>query len=285
MTYVDQWQALSSRIRGLMQAGQLHAHYLSVRSSDPYGRGKHLLKQAGGIFLAVESFLVAFRASLPAPARIAIDEFVSSNRGLMTREVRASADELQERAWAALVLLAAFETEMSFVLADVQESIRARSERALLHLQRSLVVDNVLRSKWQDAFKAGEVECERHGAVHLLLHGIWAFKVNAAGERTDLVFQEPGDALSKAPQYSAGLVLTEWKKAASKDEAPARFEEARLQARRYTQGALAGAELTSVRYLVVVSSHQVTAPNDLNEDGIVYRHINISVDPQVPSRA
>ena len=32
MTYHDQWKALSSRIRGLMQAGQLHAQFLAVRS-------------------------------------------------------------------------------------------------------------------------------------------------------------------------------------------------------------------------------------------------------------
>jgi hypothetical protein len=30
MNYADQWKALSSRIRGLMQAGQLHAQYLNV---------------------------------------------------------------------------------------------------------------------------------------------------------------------------------------------------------------------------------------------------------------
>jgi hypothetical protein len=33
--------------------------------------------------------------------------------------------------------------------------------------------------------------CEKLAGVHLLLHGIWAFKVHAAGERTDLVFPQP----------------------------------------------------------------------------------------------
>lgn len=284
MTYIDQWHALSSRIRGLMQAGQLNARYLIVRSTDPYGRGNRLLKQSGRIFSALEAFFQTFGSSLPGAARSALEEFLANNRGLLTREAAGTADELQERAWAALVLLAVFETEMSFVLADVQESIRARCERALLHLQRCLVVDETFQGKWRTAFDADEVECERHGAVHLLLHGIWAFKVNAAGERTDLVFQDSGNSLSRAHEYADGLVLTEWKKATSKDEAERRFGEARAQAERYAQGALAGVELTSVRYLIVVSREQVTTPDDFIDGGIIYRHINIAVEPRVPSR-
>jgi hypothetical protein len=31
MTYLDEWRAISSRIRGLMQAGELHARFLSVK--------------------------------------------------------------------------------------------------------------------------------------------------------------------------------------------------------------------------------------------------------------
>jgi hypothetical protein len=282
MTYLDQWHELSTRIRGLMLAGRLHADYLSVRSSDAYGRGRHLLEQSGRTFIALESFTEAFEASLPAPARTALKKFVAGQRDLMTRQVTGTADEIQERAWAALVLLATFESEMSFLLADTQETVRARSERAFMHLQRSIVVDDAFRKKWQAAYHAGEVECERHGAVHLLLHGIWAFKVNAAGERTDLVYQEPG-VIAGAQRYADGLVLTEWKKAGSKTEAPRRFEEARRQAKRYAQGSLGGIELTSVRFAVVVSQQQVTVPDDVSEAGIIYRHISISVDPGVPS--
>jgi hypothetical protein len=46
------------------------------------------------------------------------------------RDLLRAAPSLNGRAWAALVLLGAFETEMSFILADEQEVIRARSERA-----------------------------------------------------------------------------------------------------------------------------------------------------------
>jgi hypothetical protein len=82
------------------------------------------------------------------------------------------------------------------------------------------------------------VACEKLGAVHLLLHGIWAFKVNAAGKRTELVFQEPVSDGGAGPQYADGLVLTEWKLAP--DGAAKHFKNARSQARRYAQGSLAG---------------------------------------------
>jgi hypothetical protein len=123
-------------------------------------------------------------------------------------------DALRERVWAALVSLVAFETEMSFLLSDVQASIRSRSERAFSHLQRSIVVDESIRARWLKAFKEGEVACEKLGAVHLLLHGIWAFKVDAAGARTDLVLEEPAGDVAAVQRYADGLVLTEWKKAA-----------------------------------------------------------------------
>jgi hypothetical protein len=85
-------------------------------------------------------------------------------------------------------------------------------------------------------------------------------------------------------RYANGLVLTEWKKASLEDDAGKRFEEARSQARRYAQGALAGSELRGYRYAVVVSRSQVTVPDDVEENGVVYRHINVAVDPRPPSR-
>lgn len=126
--------------------------------------------------------------------------------------------------------------------------------------------------------------CEKLGAVHLLLHGIWAFKVDAAGGRTDLVFQEPAGDLIDEQRYVAGFVLTEWKKAASAEDAPKRFEEARKQAQRYAAGVLAGSELRGYRYAVVVSPHQVEVPDPLLKNGVVYQHINIAVNPKTPSR-
>lgn len=293
MIYADQWKALSSRIRGLMQAGQLHAQYLAVQSSDTYNRGRRLHEQSQRVLSALRSFRDSFHQSLPPVALAAIHDFMERSGALITNTPSAP-NAQQECVWAALVSLAAFETEMSFILSDVQESIRARSERAFSHLQRSIVVDIEFRKKWQKAFDDRETACEKLGAVHLLLHGIWAFKVDATGARTDLVYQEPADDLiNNIQRYADGIVLTEWKKVSPEGLSGQQFEEAlekalekaRGQARLYAQGALAGMELTNYRYIVVVSRDEVKVPGDLSEGGVVYRHINVSVAPRTPSRA
>ena len=283
MTYSDQWKALSSRICGLMQAGKLHALFLTVRTSDTYGGAKRLREQCEGVLTALQSFRADFEHTLPLTALARIDNFLATTGDLIT-DTSGPRNARQERVWAALVLLGAFETELSFLLSDVQESIRARSERAFSHLQRLIVADPEFREKWKTAFNQGEVECEKLGAVHLLLHGIWAFKVNAAGARTDLVFQEPAEDLTDEQRFVDGFVLTEWKKATDTDNAEERFRQARSQAQLYAQGVLAGSELTGYRYAVVVSRQQVSVPGDLTEGEVVYRHINIAVDPQPPSR-
>jgi hypothetical protein len=284
MIYPDQWKALSSRILGLVQAGHLHARFLAVRSSDTYSRAKRLRQHCVAVVLAIRQFRDQFQHSLPANALASIDEFVKKADEL-NRDANGSPNAFQERVWAALVALAAFETEISFILSNAQESIRARSERAFAHLQRLIVVDSTFREKWKAAFEEGEVACEKLGAVHLLLHGIWAFKVDAGGARTDLVFQEPAGSLANEQRYVDGFVLTEWKKAGLADDPESRFEQARLQARRYAQGALAGTELTAYRYAVVVSRQQISTLDDVREGEVVYRHINIAVDPRPPSRS
>ena len=195
MTYHDQWKALSSRIRGLMQAGELHSHFLRVRSSDSHGVAKRLREQCEGVLTLLRTFRSDFEHSLPPTALVQTDEFLTRTGPLIV-DTSGTAESLRERVWAALVLLGAFETELSFLLSDTQETIRTRSERAFSHLQRSIVADPEFREKWKTAFEDGEVACEKLGAVHLLLHGIWAFKVDAAGARTDLVYQEPVDDLT-----------------------------------------------------------------------------------------
>lgn len=284
MTYSDQWRLLASRIRGLAEAGRLHAQYLAVRSSDTYGMAKHLREHSERVLSALCDFRDQFTGVLPPLASLALDNFIARAAGLI-RDTSGHSQLVQERVSVALILLAAFETEMSFLLSDVQEFIRARSERAFVHLQRSIVVDPDLRKRWQDAFEEGEVACEKLGALHLLLHGIWAFKVDASGARTDLVFQEPANDVDAVQRYADGLVLTEWKKAGEKDNSTSRFENARLQAKRYAPGALSGSELVGYRYAIVVSDHEVDTPNDLLDAGVLYRHVNVAVDPRPPSRA
>jgi hypothetical protein len=75
-------------------------------------------------------------------------------------------------------------------------------------------------------------------------------------------------------------VLTEWNVSKDPKTAQERFDEARTQARLYAQGPLVGNELTAYRYLVVVSLRNLKeVPHDRNEGGVIYRHINIAIEP------
>ena len=183
-----------------------------------------------------------------------------------------------------------FEAVCGDALVKFFDADRGHVHESLLFFMRpscsaaKAIADDDFREKWQAAFAAGEPACEGLGQVHLLSHGIWAYKVNAAGERTDLVYQEPVADYANDYRYAEGLVPTEWKKVAMRRDAASKFEEARNQARSYAQGALAGNELTGYRYAIVVTAEHVDVPGDLNQDGVVYRHLNIVVDPKPPSK-
>jgi hypothetical protein len=279
MSYVEQWNAIAARIRSLHNAADLYAQLVGsqpdvIRGGDG-GTLTVLARHCRSIVYEIEGFQNAFSASLPLAAKACLDKFLNGQQ----KEIFGS--EVSHVRYGP-VLLTAFEAEMSFVLADAQEVIRARSDRAFLHLQRLLVVDADIRKKWKTAFNAGETACEKLGDVHLLWHGIFAFKINAQGARTDLIFSEPIDA-SVVQKGVEGLVLTEWK-VADKGNAASRFEDARKQAAKYEQGALVGTELTGYRYAVAVSLTELpNVPDDVTVGGVVYRHINIVVEPRTPS--
>jgi hypothetical protein len=191
-------------------------------------------------------------------------------------------------------LIVGLRAEVSARLVDPEADGRRRTERAFEHLCRSIVVDDGYRGRWQRNFgrkatassgarPANETECERLGAVHLLLHGIWAFKIDAAGERTDLVLQDTL-AITRTVEAADALVLTEWKVAATPAAVEAKAHEARQQARLYRRGSLAATELASVRYVVVVTERRERVPEDVTEDGVTYRFVNVAVAPESASK-
>lgn len=280
MSYLEHWRALSGRIRGLITAGQFYAQLQASSASDSYGAGKALGEQCQRVLGAIEEFVKAHERTLPPEVMTAIGTFLGGHQGKVIRDLNAARE-----ARAALVFLSVLETEISFLLAGRQELVRARSELAFLHLQRLLVVDQDVRAKWKRAHGRGETACEGLGSAHLLWHGIYAFKVDAKGARTDLVFNEPLER-SFEQRGVEGLVLTEWKMADAKNCLD-RFEEARTQAKLYKDGPLIASELTAYRYVVGVSLEDLPhgcVPDDLTVDGVVYRHINIAIEPTVPSK-
>jgi hypothetical protein len=172
-----------------------------------------------------------------------------------------------------------------------QERIRSRADRAFDHLNRLIVVDSDFQRAWETTFdNEKEPGCENRGAVHLLWHGIFAFKARSEGE-TDLVFGEP--ITEQVAGVSDGLVLTEWKRCETGDgateyakakERALAFTQARIQADIYAKGILGGILLKKYRYLVVVSKIALPPKMIFDEpDGdIVYRRVNIVVKPDKP---
>jgi hypothetical protein len=186
-----------------------------------------------------------------------------------------------------LTTLVALEAEISYHLTDFRARAKRLSERAFAHLQRSIVADPECKRRWKKAFSSkGETDCEKLGAVHLLWHGIWAFKAISKGERTDLVM---GDVLHEGrgdiEEVAEALVLTEWKRVKQVSELDKARDAALAQAKIYAGGSLFGLELDTYRYLVLVTEKGLDMPSDLEDAGVLYRHINIAVDPLTPSRA
>jgi hypothetical protein len=271
--------SIEARIRGLVAAAHLHAALLQVRDSDTYRRGGYLGMQALDVLKSIIAFVAQFRGSLPPAAIQAMEMFIGERRGLF-EEAGGTPDVKHERNRAVVVFLAGLETQISFLLHDIQPAIKARSELAFAHLARSIAADLDIRRKWQTAYEAGERQCEALGAIHLLSHGLFAFKVSAAGAQTDLVYQ---DALPAQLEYVQGLVLTEWKRA-SKGQIENAFAEARRQAELYVPGPFSDNELLNYRYAVVVFDEPGAVAQDEQAEGIVYRHILLPVNPSVPSK-
>jgi hypothetical protein len=128
-----------------------------------------------------------------------------------------------------------------------------------------------------------ETDCERLGALHLLSHGVWAFKVDAQGGRSDLVLNEPLSSSLMVERAADVLVLTEWKKVSSEAKLTDRIEEAPKQAEIYSTGILGGIELANYRYIVLISEGMMDMPEDSLDGTVTYRHMNIAVNPKTPS--
>lgn len=121
----------------------------------------------------------------------------------------------------------------------------------------------------------------------MLWHGIWGFKVNAAGERTDLVLCERIDAadVTRAERAGTALVLTEWKRITRQLTPKKAANQIETQVERYKRGSLAAVELRRVCYGVLVSAKAIPLPADRTVGDYTLRFVNVAVDPEVPSRA
>jgi len=285
MNWITAWDALSARIQGLLDSGSFFFQALHTSSEDPYSvRKKVLLIHAEQIFNNLNTFMSDYRSILPPEAYQCIERFLGSEpiNSIDFRPPQQS--QVRGIVQLALTALAAFRSEFSYLIADTQAIAWKTTERAFVHLQRSIEVDSEVKGKWRTAFdEGGERECEKLGSIHLLSHGIWAFKVDAIGGQTDLVMNEPLSTLSMIENVADCLVLTEWKLVREAQDLQAKIDEALRQAELYSSGALGGIELARYRYLIMVTREKTEMPQDNVRNMITYRHINIAVDPSTPS--
>jgi hypothetical protein len=273
MTWLTKWQALSARIEGLIQAGELLSR--TSRGNDVYSvTGRSIMPELAAIRGEILRFGMAHETELPNDARDALERFKENPA------VRASTNEFS--GLSLIVPVAVFRSEFNYLIHSWESEARTLTELAFEHLRRLIFVDQHHRDNWNAAF-SHETRCEQLGAVHLLSHGIWAFKISNRGS-TDLVFGEPMEQHAVQVRRTArALVATEWKRVKNADECAAKASEAQKQLRAYERGVLADLTLTSTRYVVLVSSKTLPAVKDAVVEEITYRHILIATDPDSPS--
>jgi hypothetical protein len=272
MNYREEWLAITARISSLAAAASKNLNSASWR---------YFRDQCLGILTIIEEFKNTFGLVLPPASIAAIDRILVHRVGLSERD--QILEMMIQRTLQALAELQAFESELTYLLTDRQQKIRSITERAFQHLRRLIVADSEMQRKWNSAFEQKEVACERLGGAHLLWHGIFAFKAQGPSAQTDLILGEP--VSEGVAGYAEGLVLTEWKVAVNEKEAITKLSQARSQAEQYAGGLLAGIELRSHRYLVIVTDKGIELPPDITMGTITYRHVNIPVRPAVASIA
>ena len=228
-----------------------------------------------------------------------IKRLLTEHRDELPEETARAADAYLSAEWAArplqhghqstyvkvLAPLSIFRAQFDYFIRDTEVEARSLIELAFEHLRRRIAVDEPYAQQWQSAFARNEPQCERLGAVHLLSHGVWAFKVGALGAATDLVCGEPlTNEIATIERSARTLALTEWKMIRNISELGAKASQARTQAQIYASTILRTLELKRTRYLVLVSEEGLPPPDDVLEKGITYRHIVVPVDPSSPSQ-
>ncbi len=276
MNWITEWPRLSKRIEAFEQAARSFFHQSGAYVSNAY---------TGTIKLSFEPLAKRIASEVSA---LASDPTVPSAARDLVKSVSVSTD-FGSSGWAGLQIASAqfscLRLELNYYLADPHVVARRLIQRAFLHLQRSIVADPEIRSTWEDAFAAGEVELERLGGAHLLLHGIWAFKSHGPGERTDLVLGDRLAITSEIREAAEGMVLTEWKKVSTPSEFDSQASAALQQAKLYSQGIVAGFELAELRLLVLVSKQRHAPRADEVINGVTYRYVNVAVSPETPSQS
>jgi hypothetical protein len=286
MSWNNEWKAIEQQIHEVDRLCTSTINTFSVKSTDPFSVvSKVIFPVCRALRERISLYKNRYITILPENAVKAIDDTLLD----LVNHFSAERTSTSVEPAALLFYKETFNRlrfDFNYFVNELEGSVYRRSERAFLHLQRTLVVSEDDRRRWKKAFDDHETHIEALGSVHLLLHGIWAFKVESAKQRTDLVFQEEftSHTYESIRVASEGLVLTEWKLVKDIDDVAAKSQEAFKQASIYGAESLAETELTRYRYLVLVSLKKLKdMPEDFEVSGVKYRHINIAIEIESPS--
>ena len=277
MTWLSEWRALAARSEGLFSTNDILLRARAINPHDLSGGVMYpFVKPAlERLIAAIGGFHDAYGDTLPGQASAVLAGFLERARGLSL----SSMDILGLAQVTATIH--ALKVELDYYFSDGEVAARRLVERAFLHLQRSLAADEGLRQRWIAA--KGEVGCEKLGALHLLAHGVWAFKADAVGARTDLILGTPLSQDEPRASDVEALVLTEWKLAKATTDIRGKMDEAHKQLALYHRGALGGFELSTRRYVVMVVDQHTDLPDDHDEGGVLCRHVLLARSGETPS--
>lgn len=286
MSWDEEWKSIENQIHEIDRSCTSIIYTLGVKSSPSFNVEKKVLFPAcRSLRERISTFKVRYSSILPEKAILTIDDLLVAISTHFSLEPNSS-EILPSALLFYKELFNKFCFDFNYYINELEGSVYRRSERAFLHLQRTLAVSEEDRKRWKKAFDDHETHIEALGSVHLLSHGIWAFKVESAKQRTDLVFQEEftSNTYDSIRVASEGLVLTEWKLVKNINDATVKAQEAFKQASIYSAESLAETELTKYRYLVLVSLKKLNdMPEDFELNGVKYRHINLAIEIESPS--
>jgi hypothetical protein len=278
MNWITKWRAISAHVLSLGEAGNYLLQAFQANEGN-YGGVNLVLRELDQIGRELQAFFDQYRSQIPDPAAEYLrDRLLQYDALTHSLDQAPSSGRIQGVA-AALMIRAHFE----YLIHDTEIEGRNATELAFEHLRRLIAVNAKIREEWTQVFDQREERSEQLGAVHLLSHGIWAFKVTDSGAATDLVYREPLVQSPILQRTARALVLTEWKKATDDATARAQSERAITQAQLYAGGVLGDIELKRTRYIIIVSPQLVGSLPDVERDGTTYRHIMIPLSQDQPS--
>ena len=283
MLWLESWNAWSDRLDDAVKMSQ-------ILNGLPHGGRERVSADENFVVPELQELnreLEAFGRRFASQLAPVVVQMISDFMGSYGAKIAAGGYPAMEGKGALFaVMLSGIKARINFAVSDREARIRRSVERSFAHLQSSIVVDVGVRERWCRAFvDEREEACEGLGAVQMLLHGIWAFKAHSEGRggRTDLILGTDVNE-DEAVRAADAMVLTEWKKVKRDSEAHDKAMQGFRQAQIYTSETLAGFELSSCRYIVLVSERRLAQlPEVPSPPGCKYEVRNIAVSPQTPS--